>query len=128
MDLSQVDFVEDLAEEVTQGGSNFSGGQKQRLSIARGIIGKHDFYLFDDCFSALDMNTERKIKDNLKELKDSSILIVSQRISTIRDADEILVVDNGEIVDRGTHDELVESCEIYKEIANIQIDYMEALL
>ena len=126
--LAQVDFVDDLAEEVTQGGSNFSGGQKQRLSIARAIIGKHDFYLFDDCFSALDMNTERKIKNNLKDLKASSILIVSQRISTIMDADEILVIDNGKIVDRGTHDKLMESCEIYKEIANIQIDYMEELL
>ena len=125
--LAQVDFVNDLAEEVTQGGSNFSGGQKQRLSIARAIIGHHEFYLFDDCFSALDMNTERKIKNNLKELKDSSILIVSQRISTIIDADEILVIDNGEIIDRGTHDKLLESCEIYREIANIQIDYMEAL-
>ncbi len=125
--LAQVDFVENLAEEVTQGGSNFSGGQKQRLSIARAIIDKHEFYLFDDCFSALDMNTERKIKNNLKELKDSSILIVSQRISTIMDADEILVVDDGEIIDRGTHDRLVESCDIYREIANIQIDQMEAL-
>lgn len=127
LNLAQVDFVENLAEEVTQGGSNFSGGQKQRLSIARAIIDKHEFYLFDDCFSALDMNTERKIKNNLKELKDSSILIVSQRISTIMDADEILVVDNGEIIDRGTHDRLVESCDIYREIANIQIDQMEAL-
>lgn len=128
LDIAQVDFVENLDEEVTQGGSNFSGGQKQRLSIARAIIGKHDFYLFDDCFSALDMNTERKIKDNLKSLKDSSILIVSQRISTIMDADEILVIDNGEIVDRGTHESLVESCEIYREIVNTQIDTMEALL
>ena len=93
------------------------------------VIGpEYEFYLFDDCFSALDMNTERKIKENLKDLKDSSILIVSQRISTIMDADEILVIDNGEIVDRGTHDKLVESCDIYREIANIQIDYMEALL
>ncbi|MBR4447125.1 ABC transporter ATP-binding protein [Methanobrevibacter sp.] len=125
--LAQVDFVENLAEEVTQGGSNFSGGQKQRLSIARAIINRHEFYLFDDCFSALDMNTERKIKDNLKDLKDSSILIVSQRISTIMDADEILVIDNGEIVDRGTHNKLLESCDIYQEIAKIQIDYMEAL-
>nr|WP_295000598.1 ABC transporter ATP-binding protein [uncultured Methanobrevibacter sp.] len=128
LELAQVDFVDDLGEEVTQGGSNFSGGQKQRLSIARSIIGHHDFYLFDDCFSALDMNTERNIKNNLKGLKDSSILIVSQRISTIMDADEILVVDNGEIIDRGTHEKLVESCEIYREIANIQIDQMEALL
>ena len=126
--LAQVDFVEDLDEEVTQGGSNFSGGQKQRLSIARSIIGYHEFYLFDDCFSALDMNTERKIKDNLKSLKESSVLIVSQRISTIMDADEILVIDNGEIVDRGTHKSLTESCEIYKEIVNTQIDSMEALL
>lgn len=97
------------------------------MSIARAIIGHHEFYLFDDCFSALDMNTERKIKNNLKGLKDSSILIVSQRISTIMDADEILVIDNGQIIDRGTHDGLLESCEIYREIANIQIDYMEAL-
>ena len=127
LELAQVDFVEDLAEEVTQGGSNFSGGQKQRLSIARAIIGTHDFYLFDDCFSALDMNTERRIKENLKNLKDSSILIVSQRISTIIDADEILVIDNGEIVDRGNHNKLIESCEIYREIVDIQIDSMEAL-
>ena len=127
LELAQVDFVEDLNEEVTQGGSNFSGGQKQRLSIARAIIDSHDFYLFDDCFSALDMNTERRIKENLKNLKDSSILIVSQRISTIMDADEILVIDNGEIVDRGNHDKLIESCEIYREIVNIQIDNMEAL-
>ncbi|MEE0934616.1 MAG: ABC transporter ATP-binding protein [Methanobrevibacter sp.] len=127
LSLAQVDFVEDLSEEVTQGGSNFSGGQKQRLSIARAIIDRHDFYLFDDCFSALDMNTERKIKENLKILEDSSILIVSQRISTIMDADEILVIDNGEIVDRGTHKTLVESCEIYREIVNTQIDTMEAL-
>ncbi|WP_407454772.1 ABC transporter ATP-binding protein [Methanobrevibacter sp.] len=126
LSLAQVDFVENLEEEVTQGGSNFSGGQKQRLSIARAIIGKHDFYLFDDCFSALDMNTERKIKNNLKKLSDSSILIVSQRISTIKDADEILVIDNGEIIDKGTHDTLKESCEIYREIVNTQVDSMGA--
>lgn len=126
LSLAQVDFVENLEEEVTQGGSNFSGGQKQRLSIARAIIGEHDFYLFDDCFSALDMNTERQIKDNLKNLGDSSILIVSQRISTIMDADEILVMDNGEIIDKGTHDSLNESCSIYKEIVNTQIDSMGA--
>lgn len=127
LDLAQVDFVENLTEEVAQGGSNFSGGQKQRLSIARAIIDYHEFYLFDDCFSALDMNTERKIKDNLKTLKDSSVLIVSQRISTIMDADEILVMDNGEIVDRGDHESLIESSDIYREIVNIQIDNMEAV-
>ena len=126
--IAQVDFVENLEEEVTQGGSNFSGGQKQRLSIARAIIGHHDFYLFDDCFSALDMNTERKIKENLKSLKESSILIVSQRISTIMDADEILVIDNGKIIDRGDHESLVESCEVYRDIVSTQIDTVEALL
>ena len=125
LDFAQVDFVENLDDDVAQGGSNFSGGQKQRLSIARGIIGKHDFYLFDDCFSALDMNTESRIKNNLKNLNESSVLIVSQRISTIRDADEILVIDNGEIIDRGIHEDLVESCEIYREIVNTQIDRME---
>ncbi len=125
LNLAQVDFVENLKEEVAQGGSNFSGGQKQRLSIARAIIRHHDFYLFDDCFSALDMNTEGKIKDNLKNLKESSILIVSQRISTIMDADEILVIDNGEIIAQGTHGDLIKSCEIYREIANTQIDKME---
>ena len=128
LSFAQADFVNSITEEVTQGGSNFSGGQKQRLSIARAIIGKHDFYLFDDCFSALDMNTERKIKDNLKNLKDSSILIVSQRISTIMDADEILVIDNGEIIDKGIHDKLINTCEIYREIVNTQIDTMEVTL
>ena len=128
LNLAQVDFVENLEEEVTQGGSNFSGGQKQRLSIARSIIGHHEFYLFDDCFSDLDMNTERKIKENLKNLNESSILIVSQRISTIMDADEILVIDNGEIIDRGTHESLVENCGIYREIVNTQIDSMEVSL
>ncbi|WP_405296247.1 ABC transporter ATP-binding protein [Methanobrevibacter sp.] len=128
LELAQANFVKNLDEEVAQGGSNFSGGQKQRLSIARAIIGQHDFYLFDDCFSALDMNTERKIKDNLDNLKDSSILIVSQRISTIMDADEILVLDNGEIIDRGTHSTLTETCDIYRKIVNTQIDSMEVQL
>ena len=126
--MAQADFITSLDEEVSQGGSNFSGGQKQRLSIARAIIGKHDFYLFDDCFSGLDMNTESKVKNNLKQLKDSSVLIVSQRISTIMDADEIIVLDNGEIIDKGSHDKLVESCEIYREIVNTQIDNMEVTL
>ena len=79
-----------------------------------------DFYLFDDSFSSFDRNTEKMIKNNLKELKDSSVLIVSQRISTIKDADEILVLDDGQIVGRGTHNRLVESCEIYREIAKSQ--------
>ena len=119
---ANVNFIEGVDDEVAQGGSNFSGGQKQRLSIARAFITPSDFYLFDDCFSALDMNTEKIVKDNLKNLNDSSILIVSQRISTIMDADEIIVIDNGVIVDKGSHDNLVESCEIYREIVDSQFD------
>ena len=126
LSFAQADFIENLDEEVSQGGDNFSGGQKQRLSIARAVIADHDFYLFDDCFSALDMNTEAEVKKNLKSLEGSSILIVSQRISTIMDADEILVMDNGEIIDKGTHTSLIDSCSIYREIANTQIDQMEA--
>ncbi len=129
LELAQVDFIDSIDDEVTQEASNFSGGQKQRLSIARAIIGKHSFYLFDDCFSALDMNTEAKVKNNLSTLaKDSSILIVSQRISTIKDADEIIVMDSGKIIDKGTHDELNQSCDIYHEIVKSQIDSMEAKL
>ncbi|MBQ6099373.1 MAG: ABC transporter ATP-binding protein [Methanobrevibacter sp.] len=128
LNLAQADFIDTIDDEVTQAASNFSGGQKQRLSIARALIAKHNFYLFDDCFSALDMNTEAKVKNNLKTLSDdASILIVSQRISTIKDADEILVIDNGEIIDRGTHEELNSSCSIYHEIVKSQIDSMEAL-
>ena len=105
LNIAQVDFINTIDDEVTQEASNFSGGQKQRLSIARAIIGKHSFYLFDDCFSALDMNTEEKVKRNISPLlKDASTLIVSQRISTIKDADEIIVMDNGEIIDKGTHE------------------------
>ena len=124
LEKAQVNFIDDLNDEVAQGGSNFSGGQKQRLSIARSLMKHHDFYLFDDCFSALDMNTEKLVRNNIKSIPDSSILIVSQRISTIMHADEILVIDNGEIIDRGTHEKLNESCELYKEIVDSQIDTM----
>lgn len=117
---ANVNFIEGLDDEVTQDGSNFSGGQKQRISIARTMLKKCSFYIFDDCFSALDMNTEKIIKNNLNYLNDASILIVSQRISTIQDADEILVLDKGRIVDRGRHEELVESSGIYQEILESQ--------
>ncbi len=118
---AHADFVENLEDDVSQGGSNFSGGQKQRLSIARAIMKPHDFYLFDDSFSALDMNTEKIIRDNLmSDLKDSSVVIISQRISTIADADEIIVMDEGEIICRGGHDELYENCDVYREIFDSQ--------
>ena len=123
LNLAQADFIEDINQEVAQGGSNFSGGQKQRLSIARAIINSHDFYLFDDCFSALDMNTEAIVKSNLDKIaQNSSILFVSQRISTIKDADEIIVLDNGEIIDKGSHEDLINRCEIYSEIASSQME------
>ena len=127
--MAEVDFIESLDDEVSQGASNFSGGQKQRLQLARSVISKRDFYLFDDCFSALDMNTEAKVKENLKGLKeDSSMLIVSQRISTIMDADEIIVLDEGEIIDKGTHDYLNENCTIYMEIVSSQMEQSKDLL
>ena len=119
---ANVNFINGLDDEVVQGGVNFSGGQKQRLSIARSILKDCTFYLFDDCFSALDMNTEKIIKNNLKDLNNASILIVSQRISTIKDADEIIVLDDGKIIDSGTHNKLIESCDIYREIVNSQAD------
>lgn len=129
LDMAQADFVGSLDDPVSQNGSNYSGGQKQRLSIARAIIGKHDFYLFDDCFSALDMQTESKLKKQLHKLKnESSILLVSQRISTIIDADEIIVLDNGKIIDRGTHEQLRRSCKVYEEIVQSQLDTLEAAL
>lgn len=117
------EFIDTLDMEVSQGGSNFSGGQKQRLSIARAIIGKHNFYLFDDCFSALDVKTEQKLRNQLKNItKDSAVLIVSQRISSIKYADEIIVLNDGEITDKGKHEELLVRCSIYQEIIKSQID------
>ena len=129
LQMAEVDFIDSLEDEVSQGASNFSGGQKQRLQLARSILDKRDFYLFDDVFSALDMNTEAKVKENLKDLKkNSSILIISQRISTIMDADEIIVIDEGRIIDKGSHDYLNENCEIYREIVSSQIERSKDLL
>lgn len=111
-----------LETTVAQNGTNFSGGQKQRLSIARAMIRKPEIYLFDDCFSALDVITDAKLRQSLSmEESDAVKLIVSQRISTIIHADQIIVLDGGEIVGKGTHEELVESCDVYKEIAKSQI-------
>ena len=117
------DFIDSLDMTVAQQASNFSGGQKQRLSIARSIVDNHSFYLFDDCFSALDVKTEKKIYDNLRNItRNSSVLIVSQRISSIIDADEIIVLNDGRIVDKGTHNQLKNRCEIYQEIIASQLD------
>ena len=108
--------------EISQGGSNVSGGQKQRLSIARAIVKNPEIYIFDDSFSALDFKTDAALRKELfKYAKDATILIVAQRISTIMNADNIIVLNEGEIVGSGTHKELLKSCKIYKEIALSQL-------
>lgn len=112
--------------EISQGGSNVSGGQKQRLSIARVLVKKPEIYLFDDSFSALDFKTDALLRKALKEeTLSSTIIIVAQRVSTIIDADEIIVLDNGNVVGMGTHKELMESCDIYREIALSQLSREE---
>ncbi len=111
---------------VAQGGTNFSGGQKQRLSIARAIARKPEIFIFDDSFSALDYRTDRILRETLKkECAGATKLIVAQRIGTIRDADRIIVLDEGEIVGQGTHKELMASCEVYRQIAYSQLSKEE---
>ena len=112
--------------EIAQGGSNVSGGQKQRLSIARALIKQPDIYIFDDSFSALDFKTDRALREALIPYTKKSItFIVAQRISTIMNADQIIVLDDGIIVGKGTHKELLENCEVYKEIALSQLSKEE---
>ncbi|MDD4298556.1 MAG: ABC transporter ATP-binding protein [Bacilli bacterium] len=112
--------------EIAQGGDNVSGGQKQRLSIARALIKKPEIYIFDDTFSALDFKTDAALRKALKkETKDSTVLIVGQRISTIMNADQIIVLDKGKIVGIGNHKELMEKCNVYKEIAYSQLSKEE---
>ena len=107
---------------IAQGGTNLSGGQRQRMAIARAMMKKPEIYVFDDSFSALDMKTDRQLRQNLKEsIGDATVIMVAQRISTILDADRILVVDEGQIVGMGTHKELLETCPLYREIAEIQM-------
>lgn len=124
------EFIENMEGKyeavISQGGTNISGGQKQRISIARAINKKPEIFIFDDCFSALDYKTERKVRELLKEeIKDCTKLIVAQRIGTIRDADKIIVLDEGEIVGIGKHDELMKSCKVYQEIAYSQLSKEE---
>jgi len=111
---------------ISQGGKNVSGGQKQRLSIARAICRKPQIYIFDDSFSALDYKTDRKLRSVLKkETTDATNLIVAQRIGTIIDADKIIVLDEGQIVGMGTHKELLQNCKVYQEIAYSQLSKEE---
>lgn len=121
--LEFIDKKEDgFDSPISQGGTNVSGGQKQRLAIARAIAKNPEIYIFDDSFSALDFKTDAKLRKALKEYtKDSTILIVAQRISSIMNADKIIVLEQGEIVGMGTHNKLLKNCEVYKEIASSQL-------
>ena len=111
---------------IAQGGKNVSGGQKQRLSIARAVAQKPEIMIFDDSFSALDYKTDRKVRENLKEnLQGVTNLIVAQRIGTIMDADKIIVLDQGKAVGEGTHRQLLETCPVYREIALSQLSKEE---
>ena len=127
-DVAQAkEFIESKEEQfethLAEGGSNLSGGQKQRLSIARAVVKEPDIYIFDDSFSALDYKTDATLRKRLKEVTgDATVLIVAQRVGTIMDADQIIVLDHGEIVGRGTHEELLEFNEIYSEIARSQLN------
>ena len=125
------DFVEALPDgldsPVVQGGTNFSGGQRQRLAIARALIRKPGIYLFDDSFSALDLATDARLRAALRpETRDATVVIVAQRVSTIRDADLILVLEDGRVVGRGTHHELLAECATYQEIVTSQLTAEEA--
>ena len=124
------EFVERMDGEysaaIAQGGSNVSGGQKQRLSIARAVYRHPEILIFDDSFSALDFKTDREVRDALaREAKDSTKLIVAQRIGTIMNADRIVVLDDGKVVGQGTHKELLEDCDVYRQIAESQLSQSE---
>jgi ATP-binding cassette subfamily B multidrug efflux pump len=111
---------------IAQGGSNVSGGQKQRLSIARAIAKSPKIYIFDDSFSALDYKTDVAVRRALGEkVKDSTVIIVAQRISTVLHADQIIVLEDGHIAGKGTHRELMENCEVYRQIAMSQLSEKE---
>ena len=120
------EFIEKKAQKyhdpISQGGTNLSGGQRQRMAIARAVMKTPEIYVFDDSFSALDMKTDRTLRQNIKDhLGDATVIMVAQRISSILDADRILVVDDGQIVGQGTHEELLATCSLYREMAEIQL-------
>ncbi|MGB9521545.1 MAG: ATP-binding cassette domain-containing protein, partial [Anaerolineales bacterium] len=112
--------------EIAQGGINVSGGQRQRLAIARALVKKAPIYIFDDSFSALDYKTDAALRRALKKyVAKSTIFIVTQRVATIKDADQIIVLDEGRIVGKGKHQELMQTCEVYRNIALSQLTQEE---
>ena len=116
-----------LDAPIAQGGGNVSGGQRQRLSIARALLRRPSIYLFDDSFSALDLATDARLRAALKPTTtDATVVIVAQRVTTIIDADLILVLEDGRVVGRGTHHELLAECETYQEIVSSQMSAEEA--
>ena len=126
VDVAQGAFVHELEDglssRVAQGGTNFSGGQRQRLCIARALTRRADLYVFDDSFSALDYKTDAALRHALKgELACAAVLIIAQRVSTIRDADQIVVLGDGRVVGLGTHDELLATCPAYRSIYDSQV-------
>ena len=131
IDISQSkEFINEKKDRensyIAQGGNNVSGGQKQRLAIARAIVKKPEIYIFDDSFSALDFKTDKKLREALKEeTKKSTVIIVAQRVSTVINADRIIVLDEGKVIKIGTHKELLETCDIYKEIVYSQLSKEE---
>ena len=125
-----IDFVSELEDginaAVAQGGTNYSGGQKQRLSIARALIRKPEIYIFDDSFSALDFKTDARLRQALeKDTRDATVFIIAQRVSTVMNANRIIVLDNGQIVGQGTHRQLLKDCDIYREIVESQLSVEE---
>jgi ATP-binding cassette, subfamily B, multidrug efflux pump len=127
LEVAQADFVKDLDAPISQGGTNVSGGQRQRLAIARSLVHRPDIYLFDDSFSALDYATDARLRAALiAETQDATVLIVAQRVATIRNADRIIVLDHGRIVGTGSHTELMESSQTYREIVLSQMTEQEA--
>ena len=123
---TDISETEQYASPIAQGGTNVSGGQKQRLSIARAIAKKPEIFIFDDSFSALDFKTDSTLRKALKEhTKDATTIIVAQRISTILNADKIIVLDDGHMAGIGTHGELMKNCEVYRQIAMSQLSEEE---
>lgn len=111
--------------EISQGGGNVSGGQKRRLSIARALVRRPEIYVFDDSFSALDFKTDANLRYALRETTEATVLIVAQRVSTVMDADRIIVLDEGRIAGIGTHEELMASSDVYREIVTSRLSEEE---